>query len=168
VDVTASDAGDYANDIPAGELQTSAGTNAGPADAILHVALVPPTVTKSFAPASVAAGASSTLTITLGNGNAVPSSLTAALVDAFPAGLEVAATPNAQTTCGGTLTATPAADSVTLDGAAVIAPTGTCTITVDVVSAIPGSYANDIPAGALQTDSGTNAAPADATLDVTP
>ena len=39
---------------------------------------------------------------------------------------------------------------------------------VDVESAIAGSYLNDIPVGALQTDLGTNVAPGDAALDVTP
>ena len=61
-----------------------------------------------------------------------------------------------------------ASGSVTLDGAAVIPAAGTCTITVDVVSATPAAYANDIPVDALQTDIGTNVAPADATLIVTP
>jgi hypothetical protein len=52
-----------------------------------------------------------------------------------------------------------------LDAGAIV-PSGGCTITVDVVASAAGSYANDIPAGALQTDFGTNATPADATLDV--
>ncbi len=45
-------------------------------------------------------------------------------------------------------------------------PTGGCGIDVDVTANSAGSFANHIPAGALQTDLGSNAAPADATLDV--
>src|SRR6185369_761030 len=118
---------------------------------------VPPTVGKAFAPATVAANASSTLTITLGNTTGVAATLLAQLTDTFPSGLTVAPTPNAVTTCGGTLTATAGANSIMLDNAGASIPaSGTCTITVDVAATSGGSYANDIPAGALQTSAGSN------------
>jgi len=43
---------------------------------------------------------------------------------------------------------------------------GTCTVTVNVTAALGGSYLNTLPAGALQTSNGNNAAPAIATLTV--
>ena len=87
----------------------------------------------------------------------------------FPPGLVVAATPNAATDCGGAVLAPAGADSVTLVGAgATIVAIGSCTVTVDVVAAMPGSYPNDIPAGALQTAVGVNTLSADDTLTVTP
>ena len=57
---------------------------------------------------------------------------------------------------------------MTLDAGAIIPSGGSCTITVDVESAIVGAYLNDIPIDALQTTLGNSIAPADAALDVTP
>ena len=54
----------------------------------------PPTVTKAFAPAVTVAGAPSTLTISLSHPASV-ATLTANLVDTFPANVVVASTPNA-------------------------------------------------------------------------
>ena len=109
---------------------------------------LPPTVAKSFAPTTVLAGSSSTLTITLTNSNAT--TITgAALTDAYPAGLVNAATPAAATTCtGGTATAVAGGSSVSLSGATVPAA-GSCTVTVSVTSSTPGSYANTVPVGAV-------------------
>jgi uncharacterized repeat protein (TIGR01451 family) len=169
VDVVAATPNDYANDIPAGALQTTIGVNPAPADATLAVVSVAPTLAKSFAPSTITAGTTSTLTITLANGNGVPVALTAPLTDAFPSGIVVAPTPNAQTTCGGSVTAAAGSGSVTLDSVASAIPAGSsCTVTVDVTAALPNGYTNDIPAGALQTDAGSNAVAADATLTVDP
>jgi len=130
---------------------------------------VPPTVAKTFNPTSVTVGNPSTLTITLANPNNADATLTASLTDTFPLGLVVAGTPNAFTDCGGTLTAVPATGSITLDSASSAIPAqGSCTITVDVTAVLANDYPNDIPANALQTDAGSNVAPADATLSVTP
>lgn len=127
-----------------------------------------PSASKSFAPASVATGAASTLTITLTNPTGTAAALTADLVDTFPAGLVVAATPNASTTCGGALTANAGDGAATLGAAGSTIPAnGACTIAVDVSSDAAGAYANTIPAGALQTDQGDSAVAANATLTVT-
>ncbi len=83
---------------------------------------VPPTVSKSFNPTQVTPGTTSTLTITLANSNATDATLNAALVDSFPGGLVIADTPNAQTTCGGNVTAVPATNAVTLDAAGAAIP----------------------------------------------
>ncbi|HET7923319.1 MAG TPA: hypothetical protein VFL30_00385, partial [Rhodanobacteraceae bacterium] len=126
-----------------------------------------PSASKSFAPASVGTGVSSTLTITLTNPTANAAALTADLVDTFPAGLVVASTPNASTTCGGSLTANAGDGSVTLTGTGSTIPaTGACAISVDVSAADGGIYANTIPAGALETDQGDSAIAANATLTV--
>ena len=126
-----------------------------------------PSAAKSFAPSSVGTGATSTLTITLTNPTATAAALTADLVDTFPTGLVVAATPNASTTCGGALTANAGGGAVTLASAGSTIPaSGACAIAVDVTSDTAGSYANTIPAGALQTDQGDSAIAANATLVV--
>ena len=166
VDVAATSGGSYANDIPAGALQTSAGSNTVSADATLQV-VDPPTLTKVFAPAAITAGQTSDLTITIGNSNAVALTSSAALVDSFPPGIVVDATPNATTTCGGTVTAAAGSDSVTLDSGASIPPGG-CTVSVVVTAAAPGTYPNVLGVGALQTDLGSNQIAAGAILGVTP
>ena len=130
------------------------------------VVLNPPTITKAFSPTNVAVGASSTLTITLSNSNATAATLSADLVDTFPAGLDVAATPNLATTCTGGAGATTGTGSVTLGTGAQIPAAGSCTVSVDVSSATIGAYPNSIAIGALQTDAGNNAAAANATLTV--
>lgn len=127
-----------------------------------------PSISKSFAPAQVLANVPSTLTIKLNNvSQPTPAVLGTALIDSFPAGLVVAPTPNASTTCaGGVLTASAGADTVSLASGASIPASGHCTVSVDVVAAADGSYANTIAAGALQTQHGSNAGAANATLKV--
>jgi hypothetical protein len=127
------------------------------------VAPLPPTVTKAFSPANITPGGVSRLTITLSNANAAAIALTAAFTDNLPSGVLVAATPNPITTCGGAVTAASGASAVTLAASSAI-PAGSCTIAVNVTAPAAGSFVNTIPAGALQTINGNNAAPASATL----
>jgi hypothetical protein len=127
-----------------------------------------PLLSKAFAPSTVSVGAPSTLTITLSN-QSQPGAATlgADLTDTLPAGLLVAATPNASTTCpAGTVTATAGSSSVSLSAGAQIPASATCTVTVDVSAAANGVFNNTLAAGALQTDLGNNHEPAQATLVV--
>jgi uncharacterized repeat protein (TIGR01451 family) len=167
VTVTSNTAGSHGNTIPAGGVATTnGGSNTAPAAATLNVtALVPPGVTKSFAPSAITAGQTSTLTITLSNTNG--QTLTGVvLTDNYPAAITNAAAPNASTTCGGTVTAAAGGGSVALSGGAIPA-SGSCTVTVNVTSATAGAHANTIPAGGLSTtEGGANTSPATATLTV--
>jgi hypothetical protein len=170
VEVTAPDAGAYINSVHSGALKTTNGNNAAPAVATLTVApvitpvLVPPTLGKSFNPATVPDDGVSTLVLTLSNSNSVVDTLTAPLTDRLPAGLTVDGA--ASTTCGGTVDAPKGSSAVTLTGG-VIPAKGSCTISVKVTPDCVCSYYNSVSAGALQTDNGKNAAPAVATLTVT-
>jgi uncharacterized repeat protein (TIGR01451 family) len=177
VDVIAANGGSYINSLAVGALATSNGTNAAPAIATLTVTVPSPvTLGKAFNQATINAGGVSVLTITLSNAGATPALLTAPLTDTLPSG--VVASGNASSTCGGTAstgasTATPApqwinaASSVTLTGGTI--PAGSsCTVTVSVTAPVAGSYFNSLPAGALRTDKGNNAAPAVATLTANP
>ncbi|MEX2273556.1 MAG: ice-binding family protein [Vicinamibacterales bacterium] len=127
---------------------------------------LPPTVSKAFLPTSIAPGGVSRLTVTLNNPNASVISLVAAFTDTLPAGVLVAPTPNTATTCGGAAAATAGGSTVTLATGSTI-PAGSCTIAVDVTAAAAGTYVNTISAGALQTNTGNNAAAASTTLTVT-
>ncbi|MDE2048387.1 MAG: DUF11 domain-containing protein, partial [Betaproteobacteria bacterium] len=152
---------------PAGVSDSNPGNNSATANTTVIAA---PTLSKAFAPATIAAGGVSTLTITLSNNNASAASLSAVLSDTLPAGVTVAATPNAATTCSGSgaVGATAGGGTVSLPATRSIpggAP-GTCTVTVDVTSATPGAVTNTIAAGGLQTSNGNNAAAASAALTV--
>ena len=117
-------------------------------------------VSKAFAPATVNPDGVSTLTITLSNTN--PSQLDGvSLSDPLPGttanGVVIAPTPNAGTTCGGTITATAGTQALSLSGgvipAQVGAVAGICTITVDVIGkGAAATYTNTI---AANTVSGT-------------
>ena len=126
---------------------------------------IPPTLGKAFSPANINAGGVSTLTITLSNANSSVANLTAPLVDTLPSGLVIAAIPNAATTCGGTVTANAGTSTATLTDGSIMA-NGSCTVAVDVTAPNGGSFINSLPAGALRTSNGNNAAPAVATLTV--
>lgn len=119
---------------------------------------------KVFAPATMSPSGVSRLTITLSNNNAGVATLTSVFTDSLPAGLVVAPTPNAITSCGGVPTAVAGSSSVSLPIGTTIpggAP-GTCALAVDVTAAAAGSYINTLPA--LVTDLATSAVPAPVTL----
>ena len=128
-----------------------------------------PTIGVNFSPVIINAGGVSTKTITLINPNATPAALTAPLADNLPAGLLIAATPNASTTCGGVLAAPAGGTAFSLTGGTIPggAP-GSCTVTVNVTAAVGGTYVNTLSAGALQTSNGSNSAAAIASLTVIP
>ena len=146
---------------------SSAGTAATACMKPMTVTPAPPTVSESFAPASVAENAASTLTITFGNSNDF--ALTQSdFTETIPAKLSVQSSPAPTTTCAGASgTLTSSAATVTMSGANIPAK-GSCTITMSVKSAAAGNYANSIAAHALSTGpGGGNAASASASLEVT-
>ncbi|HMK59717.1 MAG TPA: SdrD B-like domain-containing protein [Dissulfurispiraceae bacterium] len=184
IDAVAAAPGDYLNTIPAGGVTATSGgspvSNSQPASDTLR-AKAPLTVHKAIVnmtldagnPASFTtgtatrgAGAAATMTIRLDNANAA--NLTgAAFTDLLPSGLVVAINPNASTNCASGVVSAPAsATSIRLTGATVPA-SGFCTVTVDVLSNISGSYTNTIPASAVTTVEGvTNEEPTSAQLIV--
>jgi hypothetical protein len=109
-----------------------------------------PTITKSFSPASIAVGDTSSLTFTITN----PSTNIAALngvsfSDTMPANLVVAT--GTSNTCGGILTATAGSGSISLAGGNV-AVSSTCTVSVNVTSSVAGVYQNT--SGAVSSTNG--------------
>lgn len=173
IDVVVAAQGEYVNTIPAGGVTATIGggpaTNAEPASDTLR-ARSPIVVHKAFSSRTLdagnpvgfttgsdakAPGAVATMTVRLDNPNAVALNA-AAFTDTLPNGLVVAGTPNAATTCaGGSVAAAPSATSVRLSGA-IIPASGFCTVTVDVLSNISGSYTNTIPSGGVTTFEGVS------------
>lgn len=122
----------------------------------------PPIFTKVFSPAAVAVGGIATLTFTIDNRASVLAATGLAFTDDLPAGVEVAATPNASSTCGGTVTATPGSGSLSLTGGSV-APADSCSVSVDVTGTVEGTFVNT--SGELTSSLGTSSTATD-TLDV--
>ena len=139
-----------------------------PAVAIGQAAAIAPTVSLSFAPATIASGATTVLTITLGNANTTAADLDATLTDVLPAGLTVANATIGGSCATASVGAKAGSTSVTYAAEAGI-PAGGCSITVNVTANATGQvtyFTDTIPAGALQTNLGNNAAAASARLTV--
>jgi LPXTG-site transpeptidase (sortase) family protein len=174
VNVTSVTAGSLINTIPVGALSSTGGgtniSNTSPASATLNVTGRPtPSVSKSFSPGTIFAGATSRLTITIRNNLPITSLTQVSLTDSLPANIFLA-NPVSPTLagCGGaaSLTASPGGTSITLNNG-TIAPASTCSITVSVTSNVQGSYTNTIPANALDTAQGiTNPSPASTRINV--
>jgi uncharacterized repeat protein (TIGR01451 family)/fimbrial isopeptide formation D2 family protein len=121
-------------------------SNGGTATSTLVVQpAVPPFIAKAFSPAAVGTGDISTLTFTISNpNNATIGTINGvAFSDTYPnVNLVNALTPNVVNNCGGTITGgTAGGNGIALTGGS-IAVGGSCTISVDVVSATVGTYLN--------------------------
>ncbi|MES2932150.1 MAG: hypothetical protein V4805_01490, partial [Pseudomonadota bacterium] len=117
-----------------------------------------PTLSKAFSLSPIAVDGVSTLSFTLSNPNAVQ--LTGAkFTDSLPAGLEVAATPSASTTCTGSPTWAPAAGATSLafgqTVGANIPAGGSCTASVSVKATTAGPHTN-VSGFISTTETGTN------------
>jgi uncharacterized repeat protein (TIGR01451 family) len=167
--VVSSQPGVYDNEIAVGDVSSLEGVGNDPATQARLVVSEPPTIGKDFTPPVVAPGGVARLVLTLGNGNDVPATLAADLVDTLPASpgaMLIASPANDSSDCGAaSITATPGSTSLTV-GAGTVIPPGGCLVEVDVTVSDAGDYLNNIPAGALRTDVGVSDEPAEAPLAV--
>ena len=126
-----------------------------PAGAFAVVA--PPGVAASFAPATITAGGSAALSFTVSNPDANTVAQTGVAVAAtLPAGLAVASPNGVTGTCGGTITAVPGSQSVTLSGGAVPVD-GSCTVTVGVTASAAGALPVTATVGSANGGGGDSA-----------
>lgn len=117
---------------------TNGGSGATAASAVLYVGK--PRITKAFAPASINANGTSTITFTLQNLAASP--LTQVAFSDSLVNMRVASTPTVVGNCGGgVVTAAPNSNSISLAGGN-LAASGSCTISVNVTSNIAGVHPN--------------------------
>jgi LPXTG-site transpeptidase (sortase) family protein len=115
----------------------------------------PPSISKSFSPASISIGGLSTLTFTITNPNTGASLTGVAFTDSLPSGLQVAGTPNTSTSGCGAPTFAPSAGSTSLTFSnGTIAASGTCTISVDVTATTAG-IKNNTSGTVSSTNGGT-------------
>src|SRR5260221_11000333 len=101
---------------------------------------------KAFAPTTIDAGGTSTLTFTLTNGTGSPAPSGTNFPDTPPANVLVAAAPNVTTTCPsgtGVVIAAAGSGTITVTGATMSAAQASCLVSVDVTStAVGGPYNN--------------------------
>ncbi|MCM2389723.1 DUF7507 domain-containing protein [Streptomyces albipurpureus] len=104
---------------------------------------VTPQLDKEFSPASIPQGGTSTLTFTVTNTTDLAEKDGFGFTDTLPAGVTVAAAPNASTTCGsGTVSAVAGTGTVGLTSGSLTSGTAFCTVTVDVTSSALGDHVN--------------------------
>ena len=167
VTVVSNISGTYTDASAAGAVTTAEGvTNQNTTSAQLVVS-TPPSVAKQFSPSVIAPNASSTLTLVLGNSNSSDAILSSALTDTFPTApgnLQVAASPNMVSTCTNATVTANAGDLSLVVPSGTHIPPGGCTISVAITGSTGGAYTNNIPAGALVTNFGSNPQPANAPL----
>lgn len=145
-------------DAPAGLFtNTSSPLHAGSAEiappATDDLTVVPsPAFSKVFDPAAIPQTGVTALVFTIDNSASSLPATDLAFTDNLPAGVVMAASPDATTDCSGaTLTAAAGASSINFSGGSLAAG-ATCTISVDVTSDTPGSYTN--VSGALTSSLG--------------
>ena len=147
--VTGSTPGSYTN--VTGNVTSTNGGTGNTASAILTVG-TGPSATKSFNPTSVPQGGSSTLTIAIANPNSGLALSGVAFTDSLPSGMVLASTPAATNTCGGSVTATGGASSLSLSGGSVAA-SSSCAVSVAVQGNTVGALTNSV--SVTSTNGGT-------------
>lgn len=100
-----------------------------------------PTISKAFSVPTIPVNATATMSLTITN-NTAGAITGMTFSDSYPADLVNTATPNITNTCGGVITAAAGGASLSLVGGGIATAGGTCTISVDVTSAVAGVYAN--------------------------
>ena len=169
VNVTSATAGPaVTNTIAAGAVLTTnlAFRNTNTATATLTVSLLPPTVSKSFAPANIAVGGTSTLQFVVTNPNS-SNLIGIAFTDVLPAGL-TATNGTTNNVCGGSGTLViSGGNTLTVTGIAINGVSGgaSCTFNVTVTGASAG-VKNNTTGGVSSTQTGIGAPSNTANLTV--
>jgi uncharacterized protein YhjY with autotransporter beta-barrel domain len=167
VPVTIAVDGMYSISFPANALQDAAGGSVATGSFGLNVGL-PPTVSATFAPATITAGSASTLSLILGNPTTVPAPLlgVGTAVFTLPAGVTIASNPALGGTCP-SVTATAGGASISIGPSLVLPAVTGCTVSVNVTAATAGTYTEAAPAGTLVTAYGSSVAATAVSLTVT-
>lgn len=149
VAVTATAAGVYT--VTSGAPSSTNGGSGATASVTLAAAL-PVAITQTVSPASIALGATTTLTFTLTNINGVALS-DLGVTDALPAGLRLSANPVAGNTCGGAVTAVAGGNSLVLSGV-TLAGNAVCTLDIVVQGVATGYWTNTATVTAVSSGAG--------------
>lgn len=151
--------GTATNTIPKDSVTSAQGaTNGSNANADLTRIASFLTLNTAFTPTSISLGGSSKLTILISNNNPSAINLTGvALTNIFPLGMIATNTPNATFTgsgcSGGTISANPGGNQISLSGASINA-NAVCTLSVNVTSNFVGNLTNELPASLVTSTQG--------------
>ncbi len=139
--VTATTVGDKANTVTAPAAGNPASI-ANATDSATLIVYARPTIAKAFAPASIAAGGTSTLTFTLTNTHPTRALTGAAFTDTLT-GMSVSGAQTVGGTCAGITPATLANGVTSLNFSGITIPAaGSCTVSVVVTGTTPGTWPN--------------------------
>ncbi len=111
----------------------------------------PTVASKVFSPAQISYGEESTVTIQLNNPSDGVDLTNLSLVDNLPTGMNISTTPNASSSCGGTITAVSGANNFTITGVNLSAGNN-CTFTFDVIGTQAGSLVNSLTSTDITND----------------
>ncbi|PLY00503.1 MAG: hypothetical protein C0622_08620 [Desulfuromonas sp.] len=146
VDVLSETAGAYIN----GSTNISAYASAIRNDVTDQtLTVVQPSLDKEFSTTTIVERETSTLTFTLTNGTGDPAQAGINFTDTLPTNVFVAVSPNIATSCSpgtGIITAAAGGSTIAVSGASMNDGQGSCTISVDVTSAVPGGPYNNTSA----------------------
>lgn len=180
--ISATTAAFYNNDIPAGAVSTTVGTNTVGASATFQIQSpsLPnaPTIAKSFTPTTrTTSPATTSFTIIITNPNTSTNTTTAALVDDLGANLRITTPSLLSISCfsNGVATTRVSATTATTSSTALTIPSGvpipggagaggSCSFSVRASTTVASFTLNTIPAGSLTMVSGANANAATATF----
>ncbi len=123
-----------------------------------QIVQIPPEINKKFVPVSIPPGGTSRLTVYIYNPNEYALSNVAFtdVLDKIQPGIVIAATPQAASTCGGSITAVAGSATFSLSGGTVGAKVGSvngsCQVSVNVTSFTTGNLDNEFIAGDLTAE----------------
>ncbi|MEW7290995.1 Calx-beta domain-containing protein [Aquimarina sp. 2304DJ70-9] len=113
----------------------------------------PAVASKNFSPTSIGYGEESTVTIVLDNPSTGVDLTNLSLTDNLPTGMNISITPNATSSCGGTIAAVAGSDNFTISGVNLLAG-NSCTFTFDVIGTAVGDIDNTVSSGDITNDQG--------------
>ncbi len=111
----------------------------------------PAVASKNFSPTTINYGEESTVTIVLENPGTGVDLTNLSLTDNLPSGMRISTSPDATTSCGGTITAVTGTDNFSISGVNLLAG-NSCTFTFDVIGTQVGSLDNTVSSGDITND----------------
>lgn len=111
----------------------------------------PAVASKNFSPTAIGYGEESTVTIVLDNPSTGVDLTNLSLVDNLPTGMSISTSPNATSSCGGTISAVSGSDNFTISGVSLLAG-NSCTFTFDVIGTQVGNLSNTVSSGDISND----------------
>ncbi|WP_108868129.1 Calx-beta domain-containing protein [Aquimarina aquimarini] len=111
----------------------------------------PAVASKNFSPTTIGYGEESTVTIVLENPSTGVDLTNLSITDNLPSGMTISTSPNANSSCGGTINAVSGSDNFSVSGVNLLAG-NSCTFTFDVIGTELGSLDNTVSSADITND----------------